>query len=696
MARETEAAAAPLETTEDDDLLEVTVFASSPAEQVRRSAYVVTVVETEQEKREGADLGEVLARNSPVTVQRASGLGSRTAIALGGLGGERLRFFIDAVPIELMGFLAGPGNVPVDLIERIDVYQGAVPIRLAGDALGGAVNLVTDDSLDQAGFTASYQYGSFQTHRLTASGRAVHRPSGFFARVDGFYDLTDNDYDVDVTAYDEVGRITDITVPRFHGGYRGRGGTVGIGLAERSWADRLVLQGFYTDFHNDVQNGTTMARPYGEVTFDRYTAGTNLSYSVGRGGPTQLDAIAGFAHLDALFLDTSTCIYDWYGTCTPRSIEGVSGEINGTPSDQRLTSDTVFLRTTLQQRLHPSHRLRFAVATTHATRLGRDQTRSPENDALSQPRRLTTVVAGAELESSLLGDRVANVASLKGYYLQTASQALLPTGEWKDLSTSIPKLGGGNTLRIRVAPTLFLKGSYEYAVRQPSLDELYGDGQLVLENLELRPESSHNLNAAIRVEPTATPIGALRGGVQGFARYSRDLITQLASNEFQQNVNVWNARALGLEASTGWTSPGDWVSLEGRVTYQDVRNVSAEGDLASRAGDRLPNTPFLFGAASARFQAADVVRGGDAFEVALRGRYVHDFFLGWESLAQSADRLTIPAQLTFGAALVYAIRGERRTVSTSFGVDNLTDAATFDFYRLQRPGRTFFAKWTVH
>ena len=125
----------------------VTVFSASPAEQLRKSAYVVTVVETETAQREGGDLGDVLARRSPVSVQRASGLGSRTNLSLGGLGGERLRFFVDGVPLEHMGYLARPANVPVNLVDRIDVFQGTVPVQLAGDALGGAVNLVTDDAL---------------------------------------------------------------------------------------------------------------------------------------------------------------------------------------------------------------------------------------------------------------------------------------------------------------------------------------------------------------------------------------------------------------------------------------------------------------------------------------------------------------------------------------------------------------------
>lgn len=680
----------------EDPSIEMTVFSASPAEQLRRSAYVVTVIETEAEQREGADLGEVLARRSPVTVRRASGLGSRTNLALGGLGGERLRFFVDGVPLELMGYLAGPANVPVSLVDRVDVYQGAVPLRLTGDALGGAVDLVTDDRADRPELSASYQLGSFGTQRLTLSARAVHRDSGLFARADGFYDVAANDYDVDVETFDSVGRIQEVTVPRFHGAYRGRGLNVGVGLADRPAAERLVLQGYLTDASNELQHGVGMARPYGEVQFDRVGAGLNLLWKADLGPSSRIEAVAGYAHLHAAFQDLSSCLYDWYGRCTPRANETVRGEISGTPADRTLDSSTGFLRALFQQRLSPSHRLRLAVASTVAQRTGRDHTRAEQNDALAPTRHLRTAVGGVELESSSRDQRVSNVLSVKAYLLQTESKALLATGEWSDLQTTLPRLGGGDTVRLKLGPGLYAKAAYELATRQPSLDELYGDGQLVLENLTLRPETSHNSNLGLDVEDQITRLGGFRGGVQGFLRLSDDLIAQLSRDQYLQNVNVWRARALGVDSRLGWTDPGGHVLLDGRATWQDVRNVSDEGDLVEQAGDRIPNTPFLFGSASLRLRTGGAVVPEDQFELALRGRYVHPFLLGWESYATEADRLTVPAQLTLGLAAVYALPGERRRFSVAFGVENLTDADTYDFYAVQRPGRSYYARWTVH
>lgn len=673
------------------------VYGTDPAEALRQSAYTVTVVETESAQRESGDLGAVLSRETPVVVQRTGGLGSRTSLSLGGLGGERLRVFVDGVPIEFMGFLAGAGNVPVNLIDRVEVYQGAVPIRLAGDALSGAVNLVTDqgDEVDGSRVAGSYQFGSFSTHRAALSARYAHLPSGLFAQVDGFYDVAANDYDVDVTAYNDVGQITDITAPLFHNGYQGQGATAGVGVKGRSWADALVARVFSSAFHNDVQNGVTMSRPYGEVSFDRETQGAYLTYAVGERGRTRLDATAGYAHLDALFTDLSSCIYDWYGVCTPRSVDTIQGEISGQPSETALVSDTVYLRSHVQRFLTPSQQLRLALALTRTDRTGEDRTRSVENDALSQPRLLSTGVLGVELASSVLDERLTNVVSVKGYALETDSQALLATGDWQDLSASLRELGGGDSVRLRLAPWAHLKASYERATRLPSVDELYGDGMLVVENLELLPETSDNVTAGAVVDGLSTRAGRVSGSVTGFTRWSDQLITRLASDEYIQNVNVWSARSQGFEARLGWAGPSERLFLDGSVTYQDVRNTSSEGPLADRAGDRIPNIPYLFGSASARLHGDGVIVSEDSVDLTLRPRYVDGFNLGWESLAVDADRLQVPSQLTLGASLVYTVRGPLRTFSASLDVENATDADTFDFYGLQRPGRAVFTKWTI-
>lgn len=679
----------------DAPAADVKVVGRSAAVALKRSAYTVTVVDTDEARRSAADLGDVLARKTPVAVQRVGGLGSRGTFSLGGMGGERLRFYLDAVPLELMGYLSGPGNVPVNLVDRVEVYQGMVPIRLAGDALGGAVNLVTDQQVRESTAAASYQLGSFGTHRMTLSSRYAHQPSGFFARASGFFDAAENDYDVQVTTWDAMGRLRPATVPLFHNGYRGIGTTVAVGVADRSWAERLVLQGIWSVFDNDIQNGLSMAQPYGEVSLMRGSWGANLKYVQPVSTSVRLEAIAGYTRTDARFRDVSRCFYDWRGNCTPRAVDAVQGEISGRPVDREIIADIWFARSTLTVDLADDHQARLTLAPTFTDRRGEDLTRSQGYDPLEQPRRLLTGVAGVELESHLFDRVVKNVLSAKGYLLATDSQRLLPTGDWEDISRTIYRGGIGDSLHVRISRALSLKVSYEYALRLPSADELYGDGNAVLESLELRPETSHNITSGAAFAGN-TPAGRFTLAVDGFARFSEDFIAPLATVDFVRNVNIWGARALGVEGRLGWTVPqSDWLSIDGRITYQDLRNRSTTGELAAQSGDRIPNVPYLFADGGVQLRGRDLLMQWDTLELAYSTRYVHAYLRGWESLARNADRLTIDAQLTHRLALLYAVELSGLMCTATVEAQNLTDEGVFDFYGLQRPGRSFHTKFTI-
>ncbi|HEX5660750.1 MAG TPA: TonB-dependent receptor plug domain-containing protein [Polyangiales bacterium] len=677
--------------------VEVSVRGRSRANAVMHSAYAVSVVDLSQARQQSADLAEVMARSTAVTVQRAGALGSQGSFNLAGLGGQRLRFFLDGVPLDLVGFAAGVQNVPVNLLESVEVYQGVVPARLGSDALGGAVQLTSDEGTRTSGASASYLTGDFGTHRATASVRYVHAPSGLIARGYVFLDRAENDYKVEVPAFDAQGRTRQVRLPRFHDGYDANGFNAAVGVIDKPWAKRLVLSGFRSSYDNEVQNGATMQRPFGAVTFARETFGLHAKYLLVRASKgARLQASAGYARLGSQFRDLSNCLYDWYGRCSPQSLPTLRGEINaGTPQSTNLQTDTFFLRAEHTQRLSDRFLVRVAVAPTYAARTGENPLRGPGYDPLAQARKLFTGVLGVELETALFDERLKNIAFVKGYGIVTKSQAQLGTGEWSDRSRTRFRAGGGDSVRLDLTSELYAKVSYEYALRQPSTDELFGDGMLVVESLSLEPERSHNANLGLTLEDWETVAGSWRGTLNGFARWSNDLIAQIAESSFLRNVNVWEARALGVEGALGWTTPRTrWLSLDARLTYQDLRNRADAGPTAGgQAGDRVPNIPYLSASGFARLHGEAVLLANDAVDLTWNLRYVHAFPLSWESAARRAmERATIPSQVSLGAALTYSLAGR---FATTLEAQNLGNAKLFDFYGVQRPGRAFFAKWTL-
>jgi TonB family protein len=675
--------------------LEVTVRGQSEAERRRQSAEAVTVIENEQAKRESSDLGEVLARTQGVGVRRAGGLGSGQRFSLNGLTDDQVRFFLDGVPLELAGYPFGVANVPVNLIERIEIYSGVVPVRFGADALGGAVNLVTDDHLRGHKVAASYEVGSFDTHRLTLFGRYQHEPTGFFARATGFFDYARNNYPVDVEAPDERGRLSPVRVYRFHDAYRAGGGNAEVGLVDRPWAKRLLLRVFVTDYDKDYQHNVVMTVPYGEVNYAEMSSGASLRYEQPLGRGVSLSAFGGYAYTRSRFLDVATCVYDWFGRCVRDRT--TPGETDTRPHDQVYWDHSGFGRVNLSWRIHPAHALRLSLAPTYLTRTGDERRQSDPDgrDPLTAARKLLTFVNGVEYQLDLLRDRLQNILFVKEYVQILHSEEPRPGGVFRQRDRDTHRFGVGDGLRFRFTPWLYAKASYEWATRLPRPDEVFGDNAFVIANLELEPETSHNVNLGLTLDARDTPSGSWRATVNGFLRDAHQLIVLLGNDRVQSYQNVFGARSLGVEGAVGWTSPSEYLVLDANATYVDLRNTSSEGAFGDFEGDRIPNRPYLFANASARLQLRRLFAPGDELSLTWNTRYVHKYFRGWESVGAVEFKQVIPAQLVHGVGLGYLVRGDHGSLSTTLEVQNLTDAPVFDLFGVQRPGRAFFGKTTA-
>ncbi len=685
---------ARLELPAEQRPVEVTVQGLSEADRRRQSAEAVTVVELDQAHRESSDMGEVLARTQGIGVRRSGGLGSEMRFSLNGLTDDQVRFFLDGVPLEFAGYPFELANVPVNLVDRAEIYSGVVPVRFGADALAGAVNLVTDADPRGQELGASYEVGSFGTYRLSLSGRSRHEPTGFFARAAGFADYAQNDYPIDVMIADDSGQEHPATVRRFHDAYRAGGGNVELGVVERPWARRLLLRAFLTDYYKEYQHNVAMSVPYGRVTYDERSAGASLRYDNTFGHGVALDAVAGYTRGRGHFVDVATCVYIWTGDCVR---ERKPGESDTRPLDQYYEEHSGFARVNLSWQVAKAHALRLAIAPTYVRRTGdeRRQTDPAARDPLSAERELFSFVSGLEYELDLFYDRLENILFVKGYFQRLNSEEPRPGGSFRRRDRDTHRSGIGDGLRFRFTPWLYAKTSYERATRLPSPEEIFGDNAFIVANLELQPETSHNYNLGLTLDLKETGTGAWRATTNGFLRDTDQQIVLLGGERVQSHQNVYGARSLGVEAAAGWTSPRRYLALDANGTYVDLRNTSSEGTFGDFEGDRIPNRPYLFANVSALLSFAEVLAPRDEISVGWNVRYVHEFFRAWESLGAIEHKQVIDAQWVQGATVGYFVAVGPRSVSTSFEVQNLTDEPVFDFYGVQRPGRGYYLKGTA-
>ena len=153
------------------DLGSVTVEAKRPEWENQLSPGQVSVVYTDQYKGEQKDLPAMLQSVPGLYVQKVSGTGHYTVARVRGATGAQVNVYVDGVPMNLNGESAvNLSALPVDNVERIEVYRGYVPARFAGAPIGGVINIVTKkpDKLGGSITQGFKSYGGYNgTYQLT-------------------------------------------------------------------------------------------------------------------------------------------------------------------------------------------------------------------------------------------------------------------------------------------------------------------------------------------------------------------------------------------------------------------------------------------------------------------------------------------------------------------------------------------------
>lgn len=669
---------------------EIEIVDKSEGQKLRESARAVTVIDTRQAKERTADLGEVLSRAQGIQVRRSGGLGSSARLSLNGLYDDQVRFFIDGVPLELAGWGLGIANVPVESVQRIDVHRGVVPIALGADALGGAIDLVTDPSwISKA--SASYQIGSFGTHRVSMAARARDPKSGLVGGLSLFLDRAENNYMVDVEVADRQGRISQARVPRFHDAYAAAGASAEVGVVQRGPIERAIVRVFTTDFDKELQHNIVMTVPYGDITYGGTTRGALADVALAKGN-WRGRVLVGGARRWLDFNDQGDAVYDWYGNEVRE--RGVPGEL-GSATFQRLRETGLFARLVGERRIGDRQVVRIATAPTFTSRRGTDflLVGTDEPDVLRARNDLFQVVSGVEHELQSASGRIENIAFGKHYTSVLRADDVSWMGVLTPVDRTTQHVGVGDMLRVQLSKRFMAKASYEWSTRLPGVDEVFGDGVVILANPELKPERSHNINLGGRFDDE-TRFGAVQVDTNAFARLTDDMILLLGSDRTQGYDNVFAAHIFGIETGASWIAPGEWASLEASVTLQDIRNASSEGTFGMFDGDRIPNRPWLLGALSGTVRRKKIMRPDDELALFANSRYVQEFFRGWESAGRRDTKQVIATQLAHSAGLSYAVRNKTPIVST-VEVQNLLDARVFDSFGVQKPGRAFYFKLAV-
>ncbi|GAA0536018.1 TonB-dependent receptor domain-containing protein [Chitinophaga japonensis] len=667
----------------------VEVTGKTRLRKAKEQAFTITAVDARQLHNTTSNINQVLNRTSGVRIREEGGLGSTYSFSLNGFTGKQVKFFLDGVPMDNFGSSLTLNNLPVNMAERIEVYKGVVPIHLGSDALGGAVNVITNQHIKKY-LDVSYSYGSFNTHLASLNARHT-TSSGLMINVSAFHNYSDNSYKVNVEIPDpETGIFgPEQKVRRFHDAYRSTMGQVELGVVNKKYADKLLFGLIAADNRKELQTGISMDQVAGMAFNTSQSFIPTFKYrkeNLFTEGLT-LVANANYSFVKAGITDTSSRKYDWYGNYTPKSSSSTSGEIYYNKTLFRFRDRNAFAMANLSYALG-----QHAFSLNHTYNRFRRQGEDPISKypiPFSEPNIISKHVSGLAYTYTAADNRWSATVFGK-LFSQSASTVNAEWGGYEPLQASYTKAGYGAAATFHVFPWAQLKASYENTWRMPEGEEMFGNGLLLVNNPALKPEHSHNINAGLLLIKTLG-LHRLEGEVNYIYRKAGDFIRLESDGQISRYSNLDSVRTSGVE----WTVKYVYnkaFSFELNGTYQNTLNVK-EFDKGIRNytyWDRLPNTPYLFGNLDLGYRFSNVLRSGNVLSLNAGATFVEEFYLYWPSQGSAGSKFIIPEQFTQHAGVTYSMQNGKYNVS--FACTNLSDARVYDNFKLQKPGRAFNVK----
>lgn len=661
------------------DLDEVIIQGLSEPELQRQSANNVAIINTQALGNRTIGTTDILNTMGGIRVRQQGGLGSDVNMSVQGISGKQIKFFLNGMPLDIFGQGMGINAIPLNILDRIEIHKGFVPVEFGGDALGGAVNLVTYSRMNNY-LDATYSIGSFNTHNAHVATRYSRK--NYHLAATGFYNYSDNNYPVRVAITNQYGNPEPHTVRRFHNAYSNHLVSVEGGIHHKAFADELTLQLNASGFSDDKQHGTTMEVPFGKVNLKEDAYSVTLHYKKNFAEKLDVDLFSAFSYLNRNYTDTSSSIYNWRGEVIGKSQFG--GEASYSGNLLTLHTKNSVYRINLSYHINGQTAIKLNYFSSLMDRSGHDPVAAIyyKKDIFANPTNLHKNIGAVSIEHGFLADRLSSISFIKFFHYRSTGSNLV--SEATSLSNTVNRLGYGQAFRYKFSEAGSIKFSYEHASRLPDETELFGLGNIVLPNPTLNPEHSHNINATGSIKNKSKRF-SLETNL--FYRIVDDIIYQrLITPTSSQYQNLMKVQVAGIEMTTDYKILRT-LSITANATYQDLRNRKVSGDLTQRyVGAQLPNIPFLFGSAGIKFEKSSLLNSHDKFEAWWGLRYVHWFYLYWSIDGRKDTKHIIPDQWAQNAGLSYHIKKDKLVATVD--VNNLLDQRLYDNYNVQKPGRS--------
>ena len=652
-----------------EEISGVTVSGKSIAHQKKEQSMPVTVIDMSNLRGTVSSVQDILLKTVGITLRSSGGVGSSSRISVRGLEGKRIGFFIDELPLGEQTDYIDINDIPIDMIDRIEIYKGVVPARFGGSSLGGAINIVIREYPDKYA-DLSYGYESYNTHKAQGVFKRNLKQRGLVFGIGGGYTSSDNNYTFD-SPFQEGLRIT-----RNHDKYRKLiiGGSF---KAKKWWFDEVELEPVFVKTYKEIQgieydireahSQSLMTGLSNKLEKDNFlTEGLNL------------DMFNGLVLTKMNFIDKATRRYEWDGSSypTPSRYGGEAGY--NYPSDSDDKKLTFINKTNLEYILTERHSLNINSVFSMANGTPKDDLKTLSlGKQVNFDSQMRSWISGLTYDFRTLNDVFLNSLTVRHYMytMHTQMAPLFVPGKY-DVDVSKSDFGVNNAMRYRFLPSLMGKLSAGYEVRIPSETELLGDGIAVIPSPDLLPERNLSANLGLLFDLTGKHPTNAQIEMNFFYMYLQDMIRYTAGLIGAQYQNFGEMRTLGVE----FEAKADVLPslyLYGNTTYQDLRDTRAyepESTVPNPTKNkRMPNIPYLMANAGLEFHRENLFGGtGQNTRLFADVAFVEEYYYDFEMTQLQKRR--IPRSTTIDIGFEHSFLNNK--VFLSGKVRNITNEKT--------------------
>ena len=665
---------------------EIVITEKSPIQEMREAPEAITVIDAKEIHGKAVSLDRVLNKAVGIKIRQSGGIGSDSRVMIHGLEGNRIQVLVDDNPVYAPEGSFSIEDIPIDMIERIEVYKGIVPARFGGDGLGGAVNVIIRDyETDYIDLT--YERSSYNTNRASWVFKKNFEEPGIRLGLGGFYNSSDNDYSF--TSPDQ----DNLTITRDHDQFN----SFLIGLTSdfiKLWFDKITFEFIYYSKHKEIQ-GILSNIQHAESKSALYIAVQKFEKECffHKNLDFKLNSLIGFGTNN--FIDTSHYQYTFDGQ--PYPSPSLQGEIGFWPNDSDDKIFEVRERINLLYEFLPSHSLNLNSAFRYVDKNPSDDlaSRFAGYNVSGYPSNMHSFVTGLTYEIKLIDDAFINMLSGKYFHLYSNVPSIhqLNTDTPENISITRNDFGFSEAFRWRALSYLIFKASYQHALRLPIPDELFGDGILIYPSPNLKPEKSNNLNLGLMFDKNDfLGMERVQFELNGFYRDVKDMIKLLTVSFESVYANLEHIKIKGVEAELKIDfSQTFYGYING--TYQNARDaqkyIKGTSILSPTYNLRVPNLPYLFGNFGFEYHSENLFGSGHFTKIYWDSQFTEEFFYNWQ-VSQKQDRI-IPSSFIHDIGILHSF--DNNKYSIGFEVHNITDSEVWNIYRSPLAGRTFHMKF---